>query len=98
MANSLVQFRVDDMTRLQAASICERLGIDLSTAMRMFLSRIVQENGIPFSMKLENDHGAKAALAAMKEASRIAAENGISEMTLDEINVEISAARSAMEG
>ena len=49
-------------------------------------------------MKLENDHGAKAALAAMKEASRIAAENGISEMTLDEINEEISAARSAMEG
>ena len=32
-------------------------------------------------------------MKAMKTASRIAAENGISDMTLDEINAEISAAR-----
>ena len=32
-------------------------------------------------------------IAAMKEASRIAAQNGISEMSLDEINAEISATR-----
>ena len=98
MASSLVQFRTEDTSKIKAITICERLGIDLPTYMRMCISRLIQENGIPFSMKLENDHGAKAALAAMKEASRIAAENGISEMTLDEINEEISAARSAMEG
>jgi len=37
------------------------------------------------------------AMSAMKAASRIAEENGISDMTLDEINVEISAARKAAE-
>ena len=30
----------------------------------------------------------------MKEASRIAAENGIADLSLDEINAEIAAARS----
>ena len=32
-------------------------------------------------------------IAAVKEASRIAAQTGISEMSLDEINAEIAAAR-----
>jgi len=32
-------------------------------------------------------------VSAMKRASRIAEENGISDMTLDEINAEIAAAR-----
>ena len=92
MAKSLVQFRLDDVTKLQAISICERLGIDLPTAMRMFVSRMVQENGIPFSMKLE-DRVTTDAIDALKAASQIAVENGVADMTLDEINEEIRLAR-----
>ena len=92
MANSLVQFRTDDESKTKAASICERLGIDLPTYMRMCISRLIQENGIPFSMKLD-EKSESPALKAMKSASRIAKENGISDMTLDEINAEIAEAR-----
>lgn len=91
MANTLVQFRADDIERLKAISICERLGIDLPTYMRMCISRLIQENGVPFSMKIEEPEN--AAVTAMKSASRIAKENGISDMTLDEINEEIAGAR-----
>ncbi len=91
MANSLVQFRTDDTSKIKAVNICEQLGIDLPTYLRMCITRLVQENGIPFSMKVNNSEN--RALNAMKAASRIAAENGISEMTLDEINAEISEAR-----
>lgn len=92
MANSLVQFRTEEIMRIKAIGICERLGIDLQTYLRMCLSRLIQENGIPFSMKLDGEPENRG-LAAMKAASRIARDNGISEMTLDEINAEISAAR-----
>ena len=92
MANTLVQFRTDETTRIQAAKICEKLGIDLPTYMRMCISRLVQENGIPFSMKLSGD-GESPAMKAMKAASRIAEENGIADMSLDEINAEIAEAR-----
>lgn len=92
MANSLVQFRTEETMRIKAIGICERLGIDLQTYLRMCLSRLIQENGIPFSMKLDGEPENRG-LAAMKAASRIARDNGISEMTLDEINAEISAAR-----
>jgi len=92
MANALVQFRTDDTSKIKAANICERLGIDLPTYMRMCISRLIQENGIPFSMKLEKEPENRA-IAAMKAASRIAEENGIADMTLDEINAEIAEAR-----
>ena len=84
MASSLVQFRTEDTSRIKAASICEQLGIDLPTYLRAC---------IPFSMKLEPKPESKG-LQAMKEASRIAAENGIADLSLDEINAEIAAARN----
>ncbi|MBP5170070.1 MAG: hypothetical protein ILP14_12850 [Oscillospiraceae bacterium] len=56
----------------------------------------VQENGIPFSMKLDTVPENKG-IKAMKAASFIAIENGISEMTLDEINAEIAEVLAAGE-
>jgi DNA-damage-inducible protein J len=92
MTNSLVQFRTDDTSKIKATNICEQLGIDLPTYLRICISRLVQENGIPFSMKLEKETKNRG-IEAMKEASRIAQKNEISEMTLDEINSEIMEAR-----
>ena len=91
MANKLIEFRTEETTHIKAVSICERLGIDLSTYLRICISRLVQENGIPFSMKL--DAPLNRGLRAMIEASRIADEYEISDLTLDEINAEIYAAR-----
>ena len=92
MASALVQFRTEDIEKIKAMNICKQLGIDLPTYMRMCISRLIQENGIPFSMKLQ-DQSESSALSAMKAASRIAEEYGISDMTLEEINTEIAEAR-----
>ena len=91
MASALVQFRTDDESKIKAMSICEKLGMDLQTYLRMCLSRLIQENGVPFSMKIENT--TNKGFEALKKASRIAEKNGISDMTLDEINEEIAQAR-----
>ncbi len=91
---AVVQLRVDDDLKLQASSVYEKLGIDLSSAIRMFLKRSVMVNGIPFSMILEeNDYDSNAALNAMKRINDSAKANGTSEMTLDEINEEINSYR-----
>jgi DNA-damage-inducible protein J len=94
MANTLVQFRAEETTRIKAASICEKLGIDLQTYLRICMARLIQENGIPFSMRLDDSAAENPGLRAMKAASRIAAEHGISDLSLDEINAEIAAART----
>jgi len=56
------------------------------------LALFLQSVGIPFSMKLD-DISQDRAILAMQEMSRIAEENGFANMTLEEINAEISAAR-----
>ena len=55
MATSIVQFRIEDDLKAQATEIYEKLGLDLSTALRIFLKRSVAVRGIPFSMTLDND-------------------------------------------
>ena len=91
MANNLVQFRVDDDLKLQATVVCNKLGLDLQSYLRMCLSRLVSDNGIPFSMKIEKTDN--KGIAAMRKAQRIAERKGVSDMTLDEINAEIAEVR-----
>ena len=91
MANSLVQFRLDNASKLQATLICNKLGIDLQTYMRMCIARLISENGIPFDMSFKNE--SSEGMAALLEAGRISKENGNSEMTLDEIDEEIRLVR-----
>ena len=94
MATSIVQFRVDDDLKNEATKIYEELGIGLSTAMRMFLKRSVIVNGIPFSMVVPKyEYNASEALSLMKKLNAGAVNNGVSEMTLEEINSEIEACR-----
>ena len=94
MANALIQLRNDERLKAEATDIYERLGLDLPTAIRIFLTRSVEERGIPFSMKLKSDnYKAETAVKAMREMSKAAEAEGIADMTLDEINAEISAVR-----
>ena len=93
MSNSLVQFRIDDGLRKQANELCAKLGFDLSTYLRMSLIKVVQEQGVPFSIKLNMSPSTEEALAAMRKLSEILQANGNSQMTLDEINAEINASR-----
>lgn len=96
MASTLVQFRMDELEKAEAMQICEKLGLNMQSYLRMCMSRLVREKGVPFSMKLD-DEPENPGISAMKKASRIAAEHGISDMSLDEINAEISAARKQAE-
>ena len=94
--NTLLQFRVDNQLKEEAAKIYAQLGLDLPTAIRIFLKRSVKVRGIPFIMQLsdnELDFISNTAVSAMKRMSQTALKNGISEMTLDEINAEIDAVR-----
>lgn len=94
MSTVVVQVRVDEELRAEAASIFEQLGFDLPTAVRMFLAKVAQERALPFSLALpERDYKAYGAIHAMREISEEAQRNGTAEMSPDEIDAEISAVR-----
>ena len=91
MSNSLVQFRVDENERAEATTILNQLGLDLPSYFRICMARLIKERGIPFSMKIDDTDN--KGIQALKRASKIAEKYSISDMSLDEINAEITASR-----
>ena len=96
MSSSLVQVRMDTELRDSANTIFDELGIDMSTAIKMFLKKCVAEGGIPFSLKIQKnrDYKSMEGMAALYELQREAEANGLSDMSLEEINAEIAASRA----
>jgi len=89
----LIQFRADKALKNEVSNIFESLGLDLSTALRMFLSRCLFVKGIPFDVRLPEPPVSRAeAWAAFQELREQAAD--LPEMSLDEINAEIAAVRA----
>lgn len=90
---TVLQVRLDDELKTQATMVYDQLGLDLSSAVRMFLKKSVAVNGIPFEVRNESSRSkAEAALLSMRVAAE---ENGLSDLTLDEINEIIRKAREA---
>ena len=89
---ALIQVRVDEELKNQANAIYNELGIDLSTAVRMFLKKSVLEGGIPFDTKI--DQLTLNAILSIDKMRTLSENNGNSEISLDEINEEIKLARA----
>ena len=94
MANaSLVQVKVDSQTKTEVTNIYESLGLDLPTAIRIFFKKSIAVGGLPF--ELRNDTRSER-WNIYKEARDSIQKNNVPEMSLDEINAEISAVRAGM--
>ena len=91
MASTLIQFRTEDTEKIKSIQILDKLGLTLPSYLKMCMSRLNQEQGIPFSMKLDNTD--TPGIRDLDKAGKIAEEYNISNMSLDEINAEISEAR-----
>lgn len=89
----LIQFRADKLLKQEVTEIYEALGMDLPTAFRMFLTRSKMVKGLPFEATLPETTvtrtEAKNAFYALREQA-----TDVPEMSLDEINSEITAVRS----
>ena len=61
--------RTDKDIKDQAEVIFSELGLNMTTAINMFLRTIIRENGIPFNLKLEIPNN--TTIAAIKEGKEI---------------------------
>jgi len=89
----LNQFRSDRTLREECIAIYEAMGMDLNTAFRMFMERTRMVRGLPFPAVLPDNRITKAEAKAAIDGLRAEAAD-LPEMTLDEIDAEISAARA----
>ncbi len=49
-----IQIRVDDLIKNAADELFARLGMDTTTAVRIFLTIAIETGGLPFDVKLPN--------------------------------------------
>lgn len=84
MATTTINVRVDEDLKRRVESIYSELGMNLSTAINVFLRASVRYDGIPFDMRLENPNS--ETIAAMLEAEKIAKDPSVKGYTdLDEL-------------
>lgn len=69
MATSPTQIRIDSTVKEDANALFSRLGLDMSSAVNMFLRQCVLRGGLPFSVELPKYN--QETLNAMEEARRI---------------------------
>lgn len=70
---STIQVRTKDDVKKSAQHILEKLGLDLSTAINIYLVQIIEKNGIPFDVVTANGltiAEEKKILSELKEATR----------------------------
>ena len=65
-ANRLVQTRIDGAIKEEAAAVLAAMGLTVSDAVRLLLTRIAQEHALPFDPLIPN----ATTIAAMMEARR----------------------------
>ena len=95
MAQSTLSMRVDETLKKSFDSICDDFGITSTAAITVFMKTVVRERRIPFEIKASTKEQVnKDAWAAFLEMRAAAAEAGIQDMSLDEINAEIQEARN----
>lgn len=87
MTNALVQVRIDNELKAQAIKVFSDVGLDLSTAIKIFLKRSVQKKGIPFAMNLDESSTISAIENIMSMRQDVQKTN--TNFTLEDINAEI---------
>ena len=69
MATVPTQVRIDEELKKQSMELFAQLGIDMSSAMNMFLKQCVMRGGLPFAVEIPQYRS--EVLKAMEEARRI---------------------------
>jgi DNA-damage-inducible protein J len=49
-----LQIRIDHKTKVEAKAILDQLGLDMSSAVKMFFKQIINAKNIPFELRDEN--------------------------------------------
>lgn len=95
MAQVTFSVRMDEQLKKQMDEICNEFGMTTSTAFNIFARAVVRERRIPFEIKAKEEPFSKERALEITEKMRAEAlRNGTADMSLEEINAEIKAARN----
>jgi len=90
-----ITIRVDEQLKKKFDSLCDEFGLSNSAALNMFMKTVVRERRIPFEIKANSESDMrKQGWEAFMRMRETALASDAADMSLEEINEEIAAARN----
>ncbi|MDE5744784.1 MAG: type II toxin-antitoxin system RelB/DinJ family antitoxin [Paramuribaculum sp.] len=94
MSQATISIRVDQTLKKDFDSLCEAFGLSTTSAFNIFMKAVVREKKIPFEIRADNSNVTRQkAFSAFEAMRQSLASSGVPQMSLEEINAEIKAAR-----
>jgi addiction module RelB/DinJ family antitoxin len=84
---------MDETLKRQFDALCADFGMNATTAFNVFARAVVRERKIPFEIQASEEVTRSSGMQAFFDLRAEAKENGVQDLTLDEINEEIRRAR-----
>ena len=96
MAQATFSVRMDETLKAEFETWCNYFGMNMSTAINIFARTVVQEQKIPFEISASELFNPTNATKMFNSARKQALKNGVADMTMEEIDEEISKARKGI--
>lgn len=84
MAQTLVNFRIDEKTKKEMEDICSELGITVSTALNIFIKKMTREKRIPFEVSIDPFYS-ESNMKAIEESVQQLKEGKVVVKTMEEL-------------
>ena len=89
-----LSIRIDRSLKDEADQMFNALGMNLTTAITVFVKQAVRQKKIPFEVALDTRASMKDAMTASERIWKNSVQNGTDRMTMEEIDAEIAASRA----
>ncbi|WP_027397610.1 type II toxin-antitoxin system RelB/DinJ family antitoxin [Anaerovibrio lipolyticus] len=87
MASTNFTCRIDNSVKAQSEAVYNELGMNLTTAINVFLRESIRVGGFPFDVRLNSPN--KETIAAMVEAEGLAHDNTVKKYDVEEALAEL---------
>lgn len=84
MAQTLVNFRIDETTKMQMEQVCSELGLTMSTALNIFVKKVIREKRIPFDVSIDPFYS-ESNMKAIKESIKQLEEGKVVAKTIEKL-------------
>jgi len=98
MATVNYTLRIDETDKQTAERVFKDLGMTFATGINIYLKTVGRQQKIPFNMDLNEQSVPKTLKEAFQALQEESKQNGIDNMTMDEIDAEIAAYRREKRG
>ena len=84
MAQTLVNFRIDEKTKKEMEEVCDELGITMTIALNIFIKTMTREKRIPFDVSVDPFYS-ESNIKAIKKSIKQLKEGKVVVKTMEEL-------------